>query len=348
MTYINIKKVLESYPVLTDYFKDKRVLILGGMGFLGSTTAHYLVNLGANVTIIDAMLPQYGGNKVNINGIDDELEFIKGDIRDTELLIKNVVDKDFIINYAAQVSHTYSMVDPYLDIDINCIGNLNILEAVRKYNDEVKLIYIGTRSQIGRMKYDPIDEDHPEYPTDIYSANKSVAEKYYLIYSSSYDIPVVSLRITNVYGPRAQVKSPSYGVVNYFIRLAIEGKTINVYEPGSQKRDLLYVDDAVNAVLLSCIHDKISGEVFNVASGSTHSLLEIVQKIVGLSEKGNWQLVPWPKKSKNIEVGDVSINIRKISEILNWQPLFTLEEGLKRTFSYYRACLEEYLVEEGR
>jgi len=338
-----ITDIAKTNPALSKFYAEKDVLILGGMGFMGSTTAHHLIRMGARVTLYDAMLPQYGGNKANVRGITDKLKVVEGDVRDFDLLKENIKEKDVVINYSAQVSHIDSMKDPYLDIDINCKGNMNVLEAVRRFNDSARVIICSTRSQIGRMEYDPVDEKHPEFPTDIYSANKSAAEKYHLIYSGAYDIFTSSLRITNVYGPRAQVKSSGYGIVNYFIRLALEGKNITVFEPGMQKRDVLYVDDAVAAMLLAGASKKAKAQVFNVASGKTHPLLEIVKQIVNVAGKGSWSMVPWPENRKRIEVGDVSMSISKIAGTLEWRPTIELDEGLHRSVEYYREFINEYV-----
>jgi UDP-glucose 4-epimerase len=328
---------------LAEFYNGKEVLILGGMGFMGSNTAHWLVKAGSRVTIFDAMFPQYGANPANLKGIESKVNVVKGDIRDFDELKKQVQGKDVILNYAAQVSHIDSMSDPLFDIDINCRGNINVLEAVRQRNDRARLVLASTRSQFGKLMYDPVDEKHPEFPTDIYSANKSAAEKYYLIYHLTHGIFASSLRITNVYGPRAQVKSATYGVVNYFIRLAIEGKTITVYEPGTQKRDCLFVDDAVSAMLLAGADERANGEVFNVASGATYPLLDIVKKIISIAGSGNFVLAPWPEDRKKIEVGDVSMSNAKIRGLLGWTPTVGLEDGIARTVEYFRPVISAYV-----
>jgi len=268
---------------------------------------------------------------------------IVADIRDPVRLKDAVMDKDVLFDYAAQVSHVRSMSDPYLDIDINCRGTMNLLESLRKHNDGARLVMAGTRSQVGKMRYDPIDENHPEFPTDIYSANKTAAEKYCLIYCTSYGIHTASLRITNLYGPRARVKDAGYGVVNYFIRLALEGRTIQIYKPGNQRRDCLYISDGIRAMLLAGASRESRGEVFNVASGSTLTIYEIANRIVRAAGSGSVTLVPWPKERESIEVGDVSMSIAKAERVLGWKPRVDLDAGLAESVEYLRPRLADYI-----
>lgn len=321
----------------------RNVLITGGLGFIGSNLTHRMVELGANVTIYDALFPQFGGNLANIKEIEGKIVDIRGDIRDFDLLKEHVKDEDVIFNCAAQVSHIESMNDPYTDIDINCRGAINLLEAARRFNDDVKIVYTGTRSQVGRMEYSPIDEKHPEFPTDIYSANKSVAEKYNLIYYKAYGIPTISLRISNTYGPRAQIIHKGYGIINYLIRMAILNEVITVYEPGTQTRDCIYVDDVVDSMILAAQSDKADGEVFFVGSGKDVTFIDLVKLIVKVAGSGQWKFVPWPSERKSIEVGDISLNIEKIQRFLGWRPKTSLEEGLRKTIEFYRERIHNYL-----
>lgn len=321
----------------------QRVLITGGLGFIGSNLAHHLVKLGANVTLYDALLPQYGGNLVNIQEIKDKVVDVRADMRDFNKLTEHVKNQDVIFNCAAQVSHVGSMTDPYTDIDINCTGTINLLEAARKFNDDVKIVYTGTRSQVGRMEYSPIDEKHPEFPPDIYSANKSVAEKYHLIYYKAYGIPTTSLRLSNTYGPRAQIRHKGYGIINYLIRMAILNEVITVYEPGTQTRDCIYVDDVVNSMILTAQSSNSNGEVFFVGSGKDVTFVDLVKLIVKVAGSGEWRFVPWPSERKSIEVGDISLNIEKIRRSLGWHPKTSLEEGLKTTIEFYRDRVHNYL-----
>lgn len=322
---------------------SQNVLITGGLGFIGSNIAHKAVELGANVTIYDALLPQYGGNSANIEEIAKKVVVVKADIRDFDVLKEHVKNQDVVFHCAAQVSHVQSLSDPYLDIDINCRGTINLLEASRRFNDQVKIIYAGTRSQVGKMLYSPVDEAHPEFPTDIYSANKSVAEKYCLIYNKTYGIRTSSLRISNAYGPRAQIKQQGYGIVNYLIRMAILNEVITVYEPGTQTRDCIYVNDVVDAMIMASQSDKADGEVFFVGSGKTVMFIDLVKLIIKLAGNGSWVFTPWPSQRKAIEVGDVSLNIKKVSTLLDWTSNTTLEDGLTKTIDFYKNRIRNYL-----
>jgi UDP-glucose 4-epimerase len=322
---------------------QQNVLITGGLGFIGSNLAHKLVSLGANVTIYDALLPQYGGNIANIKEIKEKIRDVRADVRDFDQLKEHVKDQDIIFNCAAQVSHIDSMSDPYSDIAINCVGTINLLEAARKLNDDVKIVYTGTRSQTGKIEYSPADEKHPEFPMDIYSANKSAAEKYHLIYYRSYGIPTTSLRISNAYGPRAQIKQKGYGIINYLIRMALENETITVYEPGTQKRDFIYIDDVVDSMILAAQSGLANGEVFLVGSGKETAFVNMVKLIIEIAGSGTWKFVPWPPERKSIEVGDIALDLGKIQKLLKWNPKVNLEEGLNRTIEYYRERMHDYL-----
>jgi UDP-glucose 4-epimerase len=322
---------------------QKNVLITGGLGFIGSNLAHKLVSLGANVTIYDALLPQYGGNLANIKEIKEKIRDVRADTRNFDQLKEHVRDQDIIFNCAGQVSHIDSMTDPYTDIAINCVGTINLLEAARKFNDDVKIVYTGTRSQVGKIEYSPADEKHPEFPMDIYSANKSVAEKYHLIYNRSYGIPTTSLRISNAYGPRAQIKQKGYGIINYLIRMALQNEVITVYEPGTQKRDFIHVDDVVDSMILAAQSDLANGEVFFVGSGKETTFVNVVKLIIEIAGSGTWKFVPWPPERRSIEVGDIALDLGRIQRLLKWSPIVNLEEGLKRTIEYYRERMPDYI-----
>jgi UDP-glucose 4-epimerase len=321
----------------------QNILITGGLGFIGSSIARRAVELGANVTIYDALLREYGGNHANIKEIKDKIVDIRGDIRNFHVIKEHVKNQDIIFHCAGQVSHMYSQINPYVDIDINCRGTINLLEAAREFNDEVKIVYAGTRSQVGKMEYSPIDEKHPEFPTDIYSANKSIAEKYCLIYYKTYGIATTSLRLANAYGPRAQMKHKGYGIVNYFIRMALLNEVITVYEPGTQTRDCIYIDDVVDAMIMASQNHKANGEVFFVGSGQPVMLIDLIKAIIKLAGTGSWVFTPWPSERKAIEVGDVILSTHKINEILGWHSTANLTDGLTKTIEYYRSNLKQYL-----
>ncbi|MBI4021189.1 MAG: SDR family NAD(P)-dependent oxidoreductase [Candidatus Aenigmarchaeota archaeon] len=325
----------------------QRVLITGGLGFIGSNLAHELVRRGDRVTILDAMLEPMGFNLANLDGIRDRVTLITGDVRDREAVEKAVKDQDVIYACAGQVSHLDSMTDPWTDIDINIRGNLTVLEACRKLNDRARIIYAGTRGQIGKLVRRPCDETHPDNPTDIYGADKWAAEKYHLIYHTTYGMKTCSLRINNTYGPRHQMKHGKYGILNYFIRLCFFGQPIKVFTPGDQLRDYNYISDVVRAMLLAD-SDKADGEIFLLGSGEPVSLLEIAKKIVAAAKQRNlearYELVPWPGERKTIEVGDFYVSFDKFAKTFSWKPQVGIDEGLRLTFDFYTAHRDKYIV----
>lgn len=316
--------------------KDSRVLVLGGMGFIGSNLARKLVSLEAKVTLYDAMLPQYGGNQANIREIRDKVKFVKGDTRNFGMLSRNVKDIDVIFNLAAQVSHPLSMSDPYLDIDINCMGNLNVLEACRRFNDDAVVVYSGTRDQTGEAVYLPVDEKHPDNPVDINGVDKLAAEKYHMLYHRVYGIPAVSVRIGNTYGPRHQMKHGQYGVLNYFIREALLGETIQVYGNGRYTRDYCYVDDVADALLLASQKKSAIGEVFLVGSGEKMRFIDMVRKVIETVGRGSYTFTPFPPGRKEIHVENYYASYGKIKSMVGWEPRTPFDEGLKATVEWYR------------
>jgi len=320
----------------------ENVLILGGMGAIGSNIAHKIIPLGAKVTIYDNFMEGTGANPFNIHEIKDKLELVKGDIRNFNSLSKVIKDKSIIFNCAAQVSHLLSMQDPFLDIDINCLGHINVLECCRKFNDSAKIIYTGTRGQNGEALYNPINEDHPDNPTDIYGANKLASELYHFVYHKAYGMWATSLRLTNTYGPRAQMINTGHSIINWIISQAMLGKTIPVFEPGTQLRDINYMEDAVDALILSSQNNKSNGQMFLLGSGKGIAFLNLVDTIVKIAGKGSYELTQWPKERKNIETGSVVVDYSKINKMLGWYPKTMPEEGIKKTISFYKRNFNDY------
>ncbi len=315
--------------------KGKRVLITGGAGFIGSNLAYRLLELGADVTIIDSMLPNTGANAHNIEAIKNKIKFVQADIRDN--IINDLVkDKDYIFHLAALISHSGSMEDPISDMDINVKGTLNLLEACRK-NSKAVLVYTGTRSQYGTPQYLPVDEKHPCNPKDINGINKLTAESYILLYYKLYGIKSVCLRLTNTYGPRHQMKHSRQGFLNWFIRLAMDNKKIQVFGNGENKRDFNYIDDVIDALIL--IADKKAyGEIFNLG-GESASILDLAKAVSGIG--GSYELVPYPDEVKRIEVGDFIASYDKLKN-LGWKPKTSLKDGIQKTKEFYEKNKEYY------
>ncbi|OGX34416.1 MAG: hypothetical protein A2787_02045, partial [Omnitrophica WOR_2 bacterium RIFCSPHIGHO2_01_FULL_48_9] len=312
------------------------------LGFIGSNLAHTCLALGAEVTIYDCLDANSGGNMYNVFDIQDQVHFVKGDILHVDELSRQVRGKDIIFNCAASTSHPFSMRNPMLDLDANSKGVLNLLEAVKNFNKEAKFVHIGTSTQLGKSHYSPADELHPEFPTDIYSANKGVSEKYVLIYGNAYHIPVTIVRLPNVFGPRAAIHSSDFNFVNYFVGLALQGKDITVYGKGAQKRNLIYIDDCLAALVLASQNDKANGEVLFAVGDRHMAVLEIAHTIVEHIGSGRVKSIEWPLDRKVIEIGDAVLSNAKIKKTLDWVPQVDVEAGFKRTREYFQSCLEHY------
>jgi UDP-glucose 4-epimerase len=325
-----------------DMYKNKNILITGGLGFIGSTLAHKLVELNANVVIVDSLIPEYGGNLFNIEQIKDKVDVNIADVRDESSMNYLVKDKDYIFNLAGTLSHIDSMLDPYTDLDINCKSQLTILEACRKNNPDVKIVFSGTRGQYGKAEYVPVDEKHPMQPTDVNGINNMAGEWYHILYNNVYGIRATSLRLTNTYGPRHQMKHSRQGYLNWFVRLVLENKDIQIYGDGAQKRDFNYVDDVVDALLLAGASEKANGEVFNLGSGSPISVLDSLKAIIKAAEKGSYELVPFPEEKKAIEIWDYYADFSKIKNMLGWEPKVSFEQGMEKTINYYKNNKEYY------
>ena len=321
---------------LKKFYEGKNILITGGLGFIGSTLACRLVEYQANVLIVDSLIPEYGGNLFNIKGIEDKVKVNIADVRDNYGMSYLVKGQDIIFNLAGTLSHIDSMKDPFTDLQINCVSQLSILEACRKNNLNVKILFAGTRGQYGKAIYLPVDEKHPMNPIDVNGINNIAGEWYHILYYNAYGIKACSLRLTNTYGPRHQMKHSKQGFLNWFIRLAMDNQEISIYEPGSQKRDFNYVDDVVEAMLLTIASDKANGEVFNLGSGEPISVKDIAQKVIEIVGSGKIKLISYPEEKKKIEIGDYYASFTKINQTIGWNPKTPLEEGLKKAVDYYK------------
>ena len=323
--------------------KGKKVLITGGLGFIGSNLAHKCVELGADVTIFDCLDPRSGGNHYNVQSIAKSLQFAYQNILDFDQVSQVVTGQDIIFNCASSTSHSFSMREPWIDTDVNSKGVINLLEAIKRFNPDVKFVHLGTSTQLGKLFFQPADEGHPEFPSDIYSANKSVSEKYALIYSKAFNIRSTVIRLSNVFGPRASIHSPEFTFNNYFIGLALQGKNITVYGEGSQMRNVLYVNDAISALVLAAQSDKSDREVFFAVGDDHFSVAEIAEATVKHLGSGKVSFVEWPSGKKALDVGDAILSNKKIKECLGWFPENNLKSGLVQTNAYYENCLDQYI-----
>ncbi len=325
-----------------DFYRNRKVLVTGGLGFIGSNLCRTLVDLGAQVLAVDSLLPDYGGNLFNLDGYEDKLRINIADVRGhgIQYLVR---DQEVLFNLAGQVSHIDSMTDPFTDLEINCTSQLWILEAVRKHNPGLKVVYAGTRQIYGKPRYLPVDENHLLNPTDVNGINKISGEFYHLVYHSVYGLRASSLRLTNTYGPRQLIRHNRQGFIGWFIKQAVAGEEIQIFGDGQQKRDFDYVDDVVDAFLRAGAMDAADGQVFNLGGEAPLSLLDLVQKLIALAGKGSYTIVPFPEERKKIDIGDFYADATKIRKALGWTPRLSIEEGLARTLAYYREHQEHYL-----
>ena len=327
---------------MKEYFTGKKTLITGGLGFIGSNLAIRLAAMGAEVMLVDSLIPEYGGNMRNIAGFEDRLKVDIVDIRDEHGMLYLIQGKDFLFNLAGQNSHLDSMLDPYTDLDINCKSQLSILEGCRKKNPKVKVVYASTRQIYGTPDYLPVDEKHLLHPTDVNGINKMAGEWYHILYNNVYGIRSCSLRLTNTYGPRMRVKDARQTFLGWWIRQAIEGQEIKIYGDGEQLRDFNYVDDVVEAMLMVAAQEEANGKIFNLGDDQPISLLETAKLLVGALGRGTYNFIPFPKERKAIDIGDYYADFSKIRNAFGWRPKIKLEEGLRRTLAYYEQNKQHY------
>jgi UDP-glucose 4-epimerase len=331
-----------------DFYRGRRVLITGGMGFIGSNLARRLVDLGADVLIVDSLIPDYGGNLFNIAGLEDRLTLNIADVRQSSTMNYLVQNRDVIFNLAGQVSHIDSMRDPQTDLDINCRSQLTLLEACRAHNPGTKVVYAGTRQVYGRPDRLPVDETHLVRPMDINGINKAAGEYYHLVYNNVFGVRACSLRLTNVYGPRQLIRHSRQGFIGWFIRVAIEGGEIQVFGDGSQIRDFVYVDDVADAFLRAGASDACNGGVFNVGGRGPVSHRDLAAMLIGEAGSGSVRFVEWPDEKRRIDIGSFYSDSTKFMTTTGWAPTVTLADGLGRTIAFYREHFDKYVDADAR
>ena len=317
-------------------YAGKRALITGGLGFIGSNLAKKLVAQGAHVTLVDSLIPEYGGNLFNIADIRDQVNVNISDVRDPFAIAYLVYEQDVLFNLAGQTSHLDSMTDPHTDLAINAGAQLAILEACRKANRGIKIVFASTRQLYGKPDYFPVDEKHPVRPVDVNGINKLAGEWYHLLYNNVYGIRACALRLTNTYGPGMRVKDARQTFLGIWIRRLIEGQPIQVFGDGQQLRDFNYVDDCVKALLLAGASEAANGRIFNLGSSEVISLRELAELVVGLAHGGTFEIVPFPSERAAIDIGDYYSDFSLIRQGLGWTPKIGLHEGLQRTVAYYQ------------
>jgi UDP-glucose 4-epimerase len=321
---------------LRSAFAGSRVLITGGAGFIGANLAHRLADLDARITIVDSLIPEYGGNLRNLAGLDDRVRLNIADVRDEHSMDYLVQGHDYLFNLAGQTSHMDSMRDPYTDLEINCRSQLSILEACRKHSTGIKVVYASTRQIYGKPDYLPVDERHLLHPTDVNGVNKMAGEWYHILYNNVYGIRGCALRLTNTYGPRMRVKDARQTFLGIWIKQVLSGETVQVWGDGLQIRDFTYADDCVDALLRAAVEPGAYGQIFNLGSDETINLRDLAALLIEIAGEGSYEIIPFPADRKPIDIGDYYGDYRLIQGRLGWAPTVRLREGLARTLAFYR------------
>ncbi len=328
---------------LQEGFINKNIIISGGLGFIGSNLAIRLVNLGANVTVIDNLIPEYGGNLWNIEPIKDKIKVHIADVRNEQSMQRFIIGQDYFFNLAGQTSHLDSMKNPFVDLEINAKAQLSILEECRKFNPSIKIVFASTRQIYGKPQYLPVDENHPLVPVDVNGINKLAGEMYHVLYNKVYNIKTSVLRLTNTYGPRMRIKDSRQTFLGIWIRNLLEKKPITIYGDGTQVRDYNYIDDVVEAFLLVAGSDVWNGSIFNLGNHNPISLETTAKIMIEENNAGNYIFTPFPEELKKIDIGDFYSDYGKIKVILGWSPEVSINDGLRETIEYFRANYQYYV-----
>lgn len=327
---------------LDSTFSGKKVIITGGLGFIGSNLALRLVDMGAEVLLVDSLIPEYGGNLWNIEPIKNLVQVNISDVRDRYGLAALIKGCAFLFNLAGQTSHMDSMADPETDLEINCRAQLSILETCRRVNSELRIVFASTRQMYGRPEYLPVDERHLLRPMDVNGINKMAGEWYHILYNNVYGLRACALRLTNTIGPRMRIKDARQTFLGIWIRLLLEGRPFEVWG-GQQLRDFNFVDDAVEAFLIAAADDNALGRVFNLGSREVVSLKELAERLVEANGGGEYRVCEYPTDRAAIDIGDYYSDFSQIENVLGWQPKTDLSQSLALTLDYYRENLARYL-----
>jgi nucleoside-diphosphate-sugar epimerase len=330
---------------LAEHFADRRVLITGGLGFIGSNLARKLVGFGAEVTLVDSLIPQYGGNLFNVEDIKDKVKINISDVRDQHSMHYLVQGQDYLFNLAGQTSHMDSMTDPFTDLEINSRAQLSILEACRKWNQSIKIVFASTRQIYGKPDYLPVDEKHLIRPVDVNGVNKMSGEWYHILYNNVYGIRACALRLTNTFGPGMRVCDARQTFLGIWVRLILEGKPFEVWG-GEQLRDFNYVDDAVDAFLMTAVDERANGKIFNLGDEKVVSLKALADMLVECAEGASYAIREYPEERKKIDIGDYYSDYSLINKTLAWAPKVSLQEALQKTVEYYKKNLKHYIPED--
>ena len=322
---------------------NKKILITGGLGFIGSSLARRLVEHGNTITVVDSLIPEYGGNLRNLHNIQDKIIVSLSDVRDVQAINDLIKGHDYLFNLAGQTSHLDSMYDPITDLDINAKAQLSILEACRKYNPDIRIVFASTRQIYRKPKYLPVDENHPRHPVDVNGINKIAGEQYHILYQEIYGIASSVLRLTNTYGPRMRIKDARQTFLGIWIRNLLEGKTIQVFGDGKQRRDYNYIEDVLDALLITATKEEAVGKVYNLGAPNPLSL-EDTAKIMCLEIEGSdYQMIAFPEDRKVIDVGDFICDYSAFCNQFGWEPKVNFEEGIQRSINYFKKEIKHYI-----
>ena len=321
-----------------------RSLITGGLGFIGSNLAHYLTKLGHSVTIVDSLIPEYGGNLRNIFSLQDKVTINLSDVRDSKSIEELVKGKDFLFNLAGQTSHIDSMRDPITDLDINARAQLSTLEACRKNNSKIRIVFASTRQIYGKPKYLPVDETHPLRPVDVNGINKIAGEQYHILYNQIYGIKSSVLRLTNTYGPRMRIKDARQTFLGIWLRHLVEGVPIQVFGDGQQRGDYNFIDDVLDALMIAATNEDAVGGVYNLGSPTPLSLKDTAKIMCAeMNDSSNYYMVPFPAERKAIDVGDFICDYSLFRSKFGWEPKVGFQEGIRKSIEYFKEELKHYI-----
>ena len=322
---------------------NKKILITGGLGFIGSNLTRRLVERGNTITVVDSLIPEYGGNLRNLHDIQDKIAVSLSDVRDVPAINNLIKGHDYLFNLAGQTSHLDSMHDPITDLDINAKAQLSILEACRKYNPDIRIVFASTRQIYGKPKYLPVDEKHPLHPVDVNGINKIAGEQYHILYQEVYGIASSVLRLTNTYGQRMRIKDARQTFLGIWIRSLLEGKSIQVFGDGKQRRDYNYVEDVLDALMIAATEENAIGKVYNLGAPAPLSLEGTAKIMCQKIEGSDYQMIPFPDERKAIDVGDFICDYSAFRNQFDWEPKVNFEEGIQRSLEYFKDEIEHYI-----
>ena len=325
------------------HISGKKILITGGLGFIGSNLARKLVHFDNTVTVVDSLIPEYGGNLRNLHDVRDQVVVNLSDVRDPYSINELIKGQDYLFNLAGQTSHLDSMNDPFTDLDINAKAQLSILEACRKNNRNIRIVFASTRQIYGKPQYLPVDEKHPFNPVDVNGINKIAGEQYHILYQEVYGIASSVLRLTNTYGPRMRIKDARQTFLGIWIRNLLQGKPIQVFGDGKQRRDYNYVEDALDALLLAATEENAVGKVYNLGASDPLSLEDTAKIMCQEIEGSDYQMIPFPEDRKAIDVGDFICDYSAFRDQFGWEPKVSFEDGIQRSINYFKKEIEHYI-----